>query len=656
MLKKTFFFGVFLFLTTLTIAQTPISLCPMSTSFSSMSRGYHFTAPCNFTICGLYVPDDISTGSQTVEVVRFTAGAPPAFSSTTNSFVSLFYQATWAPNTMIPCNITVNTGDIIGVYGCRTPNSTNSYGQAACPTTIMGNAVTLYRSGMQYDLATQQMHDIWSEVNYYIGRVFMYINCCPTPDFTIDSMVCLGDTATATYIGSGVPPSASFNWTFNGGTPATANTIGPHDVTWATAGVKTVTLDVSQAACPTVSDTQTVTVLPLPVAFAGVDTSICLGDSVGLLASGGATFLWSNGVTTANTTVTPTATTTYTVTVSNGICSGTDDIIVTVNPLPVIAVTNDTVCNGNQGSLLASGASTYLWSNLSNANPLTITPTTTTSYTVTGTDVNGCSSTGVGEIYVIDYPNLSISSTDAHCSQSDGSVTVIATGGTGSYTYSWNTTPTSTSSSVSNVPAGTYTVTVSNDGCDTVSSVIVANIPGPTASFILNPTQAEVNQTVMFTDMSTGATSWYWNLGDGGVSVLTNPTHSYSISGTYTICLLVTDNFGCEDSTCSNVFINGLFTMYIPNAFSPDDDGVNEVFMPQGIGIDEERYIMQIFDRWGKKVFETTDILEGWDGRIEEQEISNMEINTSVYSYYIKVFENNTDISHEYRGNVTLLR
>jgi len=484
----------------------------------------------------------------------------------------------------------------------------------------------------------------------------MYINCCPTPDFTVDSVVCLGDTVTATYTGSGIPPGATFNWNFIGGTPATANTIGPHSVTWPTAGVKTVTLDVSQAACPTVSDTQYVSVLALPVADAGLDVSICNGDSTTLTASGGATFIWSNGNTTANIVVNPTATTTYTVTVSNGICSGTDDVIVTVNALPIITVTNDTVCNGDIGSLLASGASTYLWSNLSNANPLTANPTTTTSYTVTATDVNGCTSTGVGEIYIIDYPSLSVSSTDAHCSQSDGSVTVVATGGTGNYIYAWNTASTSTNSTVNNIPAGTYTVTVSNDGCDTVASVVVANIPGPTASFILNPTQAEVNQSVVFTDMSTGATSWYWNLGDGEVSILTNPTHAYSMAGTFNVCLLVIDDFGCEDSTCSNVYINGLFTMYIPNAFSPDNDGVNEIFIPQGIGVDEDRYFMQIFDRWGQEVFETTDILEGWDGRVRGQDLSDNDIHSSVYSYYVKVYEKNTDIAHEYRGTVTLLK
>ena len=161
-------------------AQTPIVLCPDQTSFTSMTRGYHFTAPSTFAICGIFVEDSRSTSAQSVEIVRFTAGPPPAYSANTNSFVSLFYQNNYAPNNMINVpNVIINAGDIIGVYGSRA--TVNSYGLAQCPTTIQGNPVTLYRSGMQFDLATQQMHNIWSEINYYIGRVTISIDCIILP-------------------------------------------------------------------------------------------------------------------------------------------------------------------------------------------------------------------------------------------------------------------------------------------------------------------------------------------------------------------------------------------------------------------------------------------------------------------------------------------
>jgi gliding motility-associated-like protein len=102
--------------------------------------------------------------------------------------------------------------------------------------------------------------------------------------------------------------------------------------------------------------------------------------------------------------------------------------------------------------------------------------------------------------------------------------------------------------------------------------------------------------------------------------------------------------------------VTSLFTIYIPNAFSPNGNNTNEVFLPQGVGISEDRYLMQIFDRWGNKVFETSDLYEGWDGRIEGQNIPEEEIMSSIFTYYIKVYENISDISHEYRGSITIVK
>lgn len=166
-------------MTMLSFSQTPITVCNQLNSFTGMTRGYHFTAPTDFTICGLYVEDNMSTLFQSVAIVRFTAGAPPAFAGTTNNFVTLFQNLNYAPNNMIAVpNVVINTGDIIGIYGSRGANSINSYGNPNCVLTISGFPTTAQRSGMQFDLAAGPgMHDIWSEVNYNIGRVTMYMNC-----------------------------------------------------------------------------------------------------------------------------------------------------------------------------------------------------------------------------------------------------------------------------------------------------------------------------------------------------------------------------------------------------------------------------------------------------------------------------------------------
>ncbi len=206
-----------------TQAQTAIAVGPQTTTFTSMVRGYFFTAPTNFTICQLYIPSDASTGVQNIEVVRFTNGAPPAYAGTTNAFTSLFYINNYAPNTPIPCNIQVSAGDVIGVYGARGTNMVNSYGSPNYVTTIMGNNATLQRSGMQFNLNTQQMHDIWSEVNYNIGRIIMYINCCTPPSafpapIQGDSLACAGDIESYSVDTNGVGfGPTTYNWTVPSG-------------------------------------------------------------------------------------------------------------------------------------------------------------------------------------------------------------------------------------------------------------------------------------------------------------------------------------------------------------------------------------------------------------------------------------------------------
>ncbi len=129
------------------------------------------------------------------------------------------------------------------------------------------------------------------------------------------------------------------------------------------------------------------------VADAGPDVTICEGDSTTLTASGGTSYLWSTGETTASISVSPTSTTTYTVTVSNGGASDTDDVIVTVNTVPVADAGADvTITEGNSTTLTASGGGTYLWSTGETTASISVSPTTTTTYSVTVTS-NGCSDT-----------------------------------------------------------------------------------------------------------------------------------------------------------------------------------------------------------------------------------------------------------------------
>jgi gliding motility-associated-like protein len=497
---------------------------------------------------------------------------------------------------------------------------------------------------------TTTTYTVTGTANGCSGTDNVIVTVNPTPVITataVNDTICLGATsnlsATSSVTGS------TYNWDQGLGAGAT-HTVNPVTTT-------TYTVTGTANGCTGTADAIVTVVPSIIIDISTIDSVLCIGDSTQLTvigAPGGSSYLWNTTSTQSSIIVKPTTTTTYSVTASSAGCDGTSDILITVNPLPVVTLLDDTICNGDNANLLASGASTYTWNTGSTTNPLNVSPSLTTSYSVTGTDVNGCVDTASAEIMVIDPPTLNISGTDAHCNQSDGSATVIATGGSGVYTYVWNTT--NTNYQLNNIPSGTYTVTVSDNGCDATASINIANLSGPQAVFTVNPDEAEINEFIQFTDASMGATTWSWDFGDGQGASGLDPTHSYSFPGLYTSCLVVEDGFGCEDSTCKKILIRRLFTFYIPNSFSPDENSINDIFIPTGVGIDEDRYIMQVYDRWGKLVFETEDLYTGWNGTINGTSISDDEIMGAVFLYYFKVFEEYTDIDHEYRGVVTLIK
>lgn len=267
-------------------AQAPITLCPQSANYTGAVRGYYFTAPANFTISGIYVEDDVSTAFQSAAIVRFTAGAPPAYAGTTNSFVTLWQNLNYVPNNMIPVTpaITINAGDIIGIYGARSANSINSYGPANCVISICGIPTITNRSGMQFDLAAGPgMHDVWSENTGSIGRVTMFAACCPTPPsitaITGPTSICEGDTVSYT-----VPAQVgalSYNWTVPAG--ATINSGQGTDsvsVIWNASPGGNICADWTDTCTASIPTCLAVTVNPTSIAPTVNDILICTNNSV----------------------------------------------------------------------------------------------------------------------------------------------------------------------------------------------------------------------------------------------------------------------------------------------------------------------------------------------------------------------------------------
>jgi gliding motility-associated-like protein len=195
--------------------------------------------------------------------------------------------------------------------------------------------------------------------------------------------------------------------------------------------------------------------------------------------------------------------------------------------------------------------------------------------------------------------------------------------------------------------SGLLSVTTSSAaGCasNPASCSITANVT-PVASF----DTISSGFTYNFSDLSTGTiTSWAWDFGDGSTSTTPNPSHTYSGNGVQTVCLTVSNN-GCADSICRTVTIDATDFINIPNVFTPDGDGVNDLFYIDNAGLTE--YRLDIFNRWGVKVFQSETAGEKWDGRSTSGEI----LSDGTYFYILKAVSV-TKKDYSTKGYIQLIR
>ncbi len=282
-----------------------------------------------------------------------------------------------------------------------------------------------------------------------------------------------------------------------------------------------------------VSNVITITVNAFPSISANSAT-ICSGTSVVLTASGASTYSWSSGATTSTISVSPTSTSVYSVTGTTNGCSSLNTATVSVNPTPTLTAlaTPTAMCIFASANLTATGASTYTW----NPGPITgslvsVSPSATTIYTVTGTSVAGCINTQTTSLTVNNNPTLTATpSSTAICSGFTANLTA-----TGATSYTWN--PSAyTGSLVSVSPSATtiYTVTgTSVAGCinTQTTSLTVNNNPTLTAT----PSSTAICSGFIASLTATGATSYTWNPGPitgSLVSVSPSATTIYTVTGT----------------------------------------------------------------------------------------------------------------------------
>jgi gliding motility-associated-like protein len=157
-------------------------------------------------------------------------------------------------------------------------------------------------------------------------------------------------------------------------------------------------------------------------------------------------------------------------------------------------------------------------------------------------------------------------------------------------------------------------------GCSNTATMLVHAYPVPVADFHTSPGDPIEYDDVQFTDESQGdaINSWTWYFASNyQVAMMQNPTHVFENSGTYPIALVIRNKWGCSDTVVKPIVIGEGFSIYVPNAFTPNGDGLNDIFQPKGYGI--HQLSIMVFDRWGERLFSSNDIYKGWDGTYKGQ-------------------------------------
>jgi gliding motility-associated-like protein len=389
--------------------------------------------------------------------------------------------------------------------------------------------------------------------------------------------------------------------------------------------------------CP---DTVTVQITaPTPLTMtAGPGQTICIGQSVTLTASasGGTTpytFNWSP----TGPNVSPTGTTTYSVSVTDahGCQTIQQQITVIVHPPLSVAISGNPVACMNANATLTANASggnggpySFTWQpgNFTGGNSYNIHPVSTTTYTVSVSD--GCTTPAGTATFTVTVPALPVASFTYNDTAGCGHVCVDFTNttpNTAATLWQFSDGFTSTLSNPNHCfQPGSFNATLivtDNNGCRdtlTIPSAVTVH-PNPVAAFALGPQPTTILEpNICFTDQSTNdVITWYWNFDDPNdltTSTIQNPCHAYSDTGTYCASLIVTNQYGCWNTTTNCLMIEPYFVLYVPNAFTPNEDGLNDVFLPVGNDVDPDNYELTIFDRWGNLIFKSTSWGTGWNG------------------------------------------
>jgi gliding motility-associated-like protein len=495
------------------------------------------------------------------------------------------------------------------------------------------------------------------------------------PVVTVNSgTMCPSGSVTLTANGA-----ATYSWTPSTGLSATTGSV----VTANPAATTTYTVTGTTSGCDGAA-TSTVTVYPLPTVVIGSNSPVCEGGTLNLTSSGGVSYLWAGPGTPAftsalqNPTILPVTSAmagNYTVTVQDAHgCYNANVTNVVVNPQPAIPVgSGGPYCLNATALPLSASASaggTLNWYGTSPggapSSAATVPSTTiagTTVYYVSQT-IAGCESNkGTISVLVNPLPTGTLNAIAPACVPLTDQF--IISPGTGISSYVWNMgngTLNSTGNTITHTyeESGVYSISVTltdGNGCSAVLSfpnaVHVNEVP--VAAFAWSPEVVSIlDPTVTFYSYSAPSTnSFSWNIYQQNNLLYSTtdiqPSYVFPEVDTFNVELTVVSVDGCTSTSTKPLIIQDEYAVYIPNAFSPDGDYINEEFKVVGVGI--AKVEMSIFNRWGEVIFSTTEMDKGWNGK----DSKNNRVENGVYIYKASITDKQ-GVKSMKTGHVTVVR
>ena len=453
-------------------------------------------------------------------------------------------------------------------------NFTNTSTGYASSAWNMGDGSSSATTNPVYRYATMGTYTVGLQVTSGFGcknSTSKTVTVYPKPSVSFTtSNVCSGAAANFTNTSSISAGSITYNWNFGDGKSSTSTS--PSN-TYAAAGVYNVKLVGSSGFGCSDSVTNTISIYTAAIADFSSSNS-CLGTATNFsnMSQNATSYAWDFGdgrtSTQANPSNTYASVGTYTVklTANNGNnCSSVVSKTIQVNALPSVSFTGNNVCQGTATTFTNSttGATSYSWDFGDGSSSTLATPTrtygTAGTYTVrlTATSGSNCSSVGSKTVQVYANPIAGFNASSV-CA---GTSLQFVNTSSGAATYAWDfgdaTTSTSANPSKTYGTSGTYTVTLtvtSSNNCTNVIAKQVVIYATPVADFS-NTTECQGVATV-FTNSSTGATSYNWTFGDGNASTTTSPNYMYGNAGTYNVTLVANNSNGCKNQITKSVTVN----------------------------------------------------------------------------------------------------